>query len=402
MKNAFAVTPRRLPAAPALTTLLAAASLAGCTITSGDGLFSGDRVDYRRTATNTRSLEVPPDLTQLARESRYQPQGGVVSAAAAGASAAPGAAATAATAAVGTPTVALASVGSVRVEREGQQRWLVVPQPPEQLWPRVKEFWEQHGFTLTTANAQTGVMETNWSENRARLPKDAVRNTVGSLLGNVYDSGERDSYRTRIERGADGGSEIYVSHRGVAEVYISERHDSTTWRARPNDPQLEAEMLAQLMLTLAPQQDLAAAAAAVAAAPETPGRGRAAAAATMAGGPPPANAPTTMVVNEPFDRAWRRVGLALDRGGFTVEDRDRSSGLYYVRYVDPRNAGKEEPGWWARLFGDKSNPQQALRYRIALKTEAGSTTVSVQTSAGAPETGENARRIVALLTNELR
>ena len=111
---------------------------------------------------------------------------------------------------------------------------------------------------------------------------------------------------------------------------------------------------------------------------------------------------TSLVVNETFDRAWRRVGLALDRTGFTVEDRDRAAGLYYVRYVDPKNVGKEEPGWWARLWGDKSNPQEALRYRVLVKGDGAKTNVSMQNSAGAADTGDNAQRIMGLLANELR
>ena len=44
-----------------------------------------------------------------------------------------------------------------------------------------------------------------------------------------------------------------------------------------------------------------------------------------------------------FSQAWRRTGLAIDRAGFTVEDRDRSRGLFFVRYaVD--GAGDGEPG----------------------------------------------------------
>ena len=102
-------------------------------------------------------------------------------------------------------------------------------------------------------------------------------------------------------------------------------------------------------------------------------------------------------------QSWiSKVGLALDRTGFTVEDRDRAAGLYYVRYVDPKNAGKEEPSWWARLWGDKSNPQEALRYRVLVKGDGAKTNVSIQTSAGAAETGDNAQRIIGLLGNEIR
>jgi outer membrane protein assembly factor BamC len=373
---------------------LAASLLAGCT-TVGDGLFSGDKVDYRNSPVKTTPLEVPPDLSQLARESRYQAQGGVISAAAA----AGGASAPAAGAGVGgtlPASVALANLGALRVEREGQQRWLVVPMAPEQLWPQLKTFWSQGGFTLAEENASTGVMETNWAENRAKVGSDAVGGIFNRLLGRLIDTGERDRYRTRVERTATG-SEVYITHRGVAEVYTSDRRDNTTWQARPNDPQLEAEFLSRLMVQLG-QKDEPARAAVVAAAPASaPTAAPAAAARTAA-----ASQATSLVVSDTFDRAWRRVGLALDRTGFTVEDRDRAAGLYYVRYVDPRNAGKEEPGWWARLWGDKSNPQEALRYRVLVKGDGPKTNVSIQNSVGVAETGENAQRIIGLLSNELK
>jgi outer membrane protein assembly factor BamC len=206
----------------------------------------------------------------------------------------------------------------------------------------------------------------------------------------VYDTGERDQYRMRVERTA-AGSEIYIAHRGAEEVYVGERRENTTWRGRPSDPQLEAEMLSRLMVSLGakdePGRPLVAQ---IAAAPEQPARARAVAGAAA------------LEVDEPFDRAWRRVGLALDRGGFTVEDRDRNLGVYYVRYVDPKSAGKEEPGFWSRLMGDTTNPLAAVRYRIAVKGSGDKSTVSVLTSAGATEVGENGQRIATALVTELR
>ena len=378
MKSPFVTTPIR-KATLALSGAVALAALTtGCS--SLDAGLSGDTVDYRSTAAKSKPLEVPPDLSQLARESRYQPQGGVISASSAGAAPAP---ATAAAASV----VAVASEGGMRVERQGQQRWLVVPLTPEQLWPQLRSFWEQRGFNLVVDDAKSGLLETNWAENRAKLPSDVIRNTLGRLLGNAWDTGERDQFRTRVERTA-AGSEVYIAHRGVIEVYTSERRESTTWRSRPSDSQLEAEMISRLMVSLGVKD--APARALVAAAPEVPTRARAA-----AGG-------SAIEVDDPFDRAWRRVGLALDRGGFTVEDRDRALGVYYVRYVDPRSAGKEEPGFWARLTGDTTNPLAAVRYRISVKGNGDKSTVAVLTSAGAAEVGENGQKIAALLVNELR
>ncbi|MFY9514037.1 MAG: outer membrane protein assembly factor BamC [Rubrivivax sp.] len=369
---------KRSPAAhPARLLLLATAAL--CAACSSDGLLSGDKVDYKGSVAKAKPLDVPPDLSQLARDSRYQTQGGVVSAAAT-----PGAAANPAGA---TQTVAPNTRGDIRIERQGSTRWLVVPMAPEQLWPLLKAFWTERGFTIASENTEAGVMETDWAENRAKLPQDAIRSAIGRFLGGLFDSGERDLFRTRVERTATG-SEVYISHRGLEEVYTGERNDSTKWRARANDPQLEAEFLSRLMTKLGPADTVARAA--VVNAPDTPSRAR-----------PLPGTVAALEVDEPFDRAWRRVGLALDRSGFTVEDRDRAAGLYFVRYVDPKYAGKEEPGFWARLFGDDT-PRGPERYRISVKTAEGKSVVSVLAGSGDAASGDAGQRIVAQLVKELR
>jgi outer membrane protein assembly factor BamC len=149
-----------------------------------------------------------------------------------------------------------------------------------------------------------------------------------------------------------------------------------------------------------------------AASPACAASAAAATAATVSAVPAPAararvvaGKASTLQVDEGFDRAWRRVGLALDRSGFTVEDRDRKSGLYFVRYVDPKLAGQEEPNFFQKLFtfGKKSAAESTLsRYRIALKSEGEKTAVSVLDSQGAPESSEIGQRIVSVLLDELK
>jgi outer membrane protein assembly factor BamC len=379
------------PAARAARVLVAAAlsgTLAGCS--SIGEIFAGDTVDYRSGAPKGKALEVPPDLTQLSRDSRFQPQGGVVSAASttrpAGAPGTPAAGPQAGP----VPTVAVNRQGEIRVERQGDTRWLVVPQPPEKVWPQVRAFWQETGFTLSTENAEAGVMETDWAENRSKLPQDFIRSTIGRFIDKLYDSGERDRFRTRIERTPTGATEVFISHRGMEEVFTNERREITTWTPRASDPELEVKMLTALMVRLGTKEE--AARTAVADAPQQPARAR-----VVTG-----NAGASMEVDEPFDRAWRRVGLALDRSGFTVEDRDRVGGLYFVRYVDPKTAGQEEPGFFGRLFGGSSASAAPVRYRVAVTGNGERSTVSVLNSAGAPESGENGQRIVALLVNELK
>ncbi len=378
---------------PFLVLLSSMVALSGCGML--ESVVGSDKVDYRSNTSKAQPLEVPPDLTQLARDSRYQAQGGVVSASAAAGPATGAAGASAA------GVVAPSTLGAVRLERQGQQRWLVSQQTPEQIWPLLKVFFEQKGFTLAVDNPQAGLMETNWAENRAKLPNDLIRTSIGRVLGGLFDTGERDLYRVRVERsaGTGGGSEIYLTHRGAEEVYSSDRKDATQWRARPNDPQLEAEMLARLMVAVGNKEEPVLASAGATSAADATVKS-AAGAATPTGTTLPTA--TSLEVNDSFDRAWRRVGLALDRGGFTVEDRDRAAGLYYVRYVDPKSVGKDEPNFFTKLFSDAANPQAAVRYRILLKGTGDKTTLSVQDAKGAADVGDNAKQIVALLGKELR
>ena len=358
--------------------------LGGCS--SIDGLFGGSKVDYRTQAAKTAPLEVPPDLTQLAREGRFRATADTVSASGMQSRAA----------AVATTTqVAPNAVGDIRLERQGNQRWLSVPLPPEQVWPVVKAFWAERGFALEVENAQTGVLETAWTENRTKIPEDFIRRTIGRVFDALYSSGERDRYRTRLERTASG-TEVYISHRAMEEVYTSAQKDNTTWRAKPADPQAEAEILSALMVRLGTKEDVARVAMVKATTSTAPSRPAAAAVGAAA----PVGA-TSLVVEDDFDRAWRRVGLALDRSGFSVEDRDRAAGLFFVRYVDPALAGKEEPGFLSRWFG-KAEPAPVQRLRVQLKAEGGKTTVTVQNSQGAPETGAAARRIIGEVSAALR
>jgi outer membrane protein assembly factor BamC len=355
-----------------------------------DNFLQGDKVDYKSQSVKTSPLEVPPDLTQLQRDGRYAPASGSVSASTyqtGGATLNPAAAT-----AVG---VAPTTLGEMRVVREGNQRWLVVPMPAEQLWPQLRDFWNERGFSLVIDNAQAGVMETDWAENRAKIPQDIVRRTIGRVVDGLYDTGERDRFRTRVERNGNT-SEVYISHRGMVEDYVGERRDgSTAWGPRPSDPGLEAEFLTRLMVKLGSKEIAAREVVAKAAsAPATaPARARA-----VSGQP-------ALQVDEGFDRAWRRVGLALDRSGFTVEDRDRAGGLYFVRYVDPKNAATAaEQGFFSKLFtfGKSDNTGAPVRYRIAVKGEGEKTNVTVQNSQGSPESSDVGQRIVALLVDDLK
>jgi outer membrane protein assembly factor BamC len=353
--------------------LAAALALAGCSV------LEPDRIDYK-SATRSSTLDVPPDLTALSKDSRFNVPGTAVTASAfnTGQSQA------------GVP-VAANALSDVRIERSGNQRWLVVARPADQLWGPVRDFWQDNGFLLNLDRQDIGVMETDWAENRAKLPQDFIRNSIGKVLESLYDTGERDKFRTRLERNGNS-TEIYISHRGMVEKLVggstAANPDRTLWEPRGADPELEAEMLRRMMIKLGVSQEQSK--------------------ALVAGGAvkvssrvATANGAPVVIVDDGFDRAWRRVGLSLDRTGFTVEDRDRAQGVYFVRYVEPKLDNKE-PGFFSKLFGSSGNDAAPLKLRIAVRSQGESTTVSVLNATGAPESTTNAQRIVKVLADDLR
>jgi outer membrane protein assembly factor BamC len=364
-------------------------SLGGCQTVSS--VFDGQRGDYRNTG-RLPPLEVPPDLARPNADTRFNvPEvgGGAASATFSEfdkqrkGKPAPGA------------TGVLPQVEKTRIERSGTERWLVVPGTPEKVWPLVREFWLESGFLLAVETPETGVLETDWSENRPRVSEGGIRGLFDRLVSTVRTSGTRDRFRTRLERGPDGSTEIYVSHRGLEEVQVGVNSPEFRWQQRPSDTDLEAEMLRRIMVRFGTPEGVAKDSLARSQAP-APARAQ----ITKA-----ADGTSSLTVADDFDRAWRRVGLALDRIGFTVEDRDRSKGLYFVRYADT-DAAPQKEGYLSRLAfwrGDTVAPRKAEQFRILVgDVDGASTRVQVFNREGAPDRSETAQRILTVLLEQLR
>jgi outer membrane protein assembly factor BamC len=346
-------------------------------VLGGCGITETGKIDYK-SGQKTTPLVIPPDLTQLSKETRYAVVNGSVSAS--NAQAAPD---------VSQSAIELGTAGSsgIRMERQGNQRWLVIKQPTDAIWNTLRKFWVDTGFVLATDNKPLGIMETEWAENRAKIPMDGLRKLFGGMIDSIYSTSERDKFRTRIEVNAQGETEVYVSHRGVIEVYTEERSGQTIWQPRPTDPELETEFLRRIMLSLGSTEPQAKAAVEAA----TP-----AALSTLV----TQDGMQVLSISENFDRAWRRVGLALDRSGFTVEDRDRSKGIYQVRYV-PVPDPKDEPGFFKKLFTSKKEtlPQ---KFQVLVQSAKDGAWVSVRDVGGAPDQTDSATGILKVLLQETR
>jgi outer membrane protein assembly factor BamC len=365
--------------------------LAGCT----GSLLEPKRIEYKTAGSSSvPPLEIPPDLTSPTRDDRYA----VPDVAGKGsATYSQYAAERSPQARAQQKSEVLPEVDQGRIERSGTQRWLVAAGTPDKLWGTVKEFWQETGFLIKLDLPDAGVMETDWAENRAKIPQDFIRNVLGKVIDSVYSTAERDKFRTRMEPGSTPGTtDIFISHRGMYEIFVSEGKDQTKWQPRPADPELEAEMLRRLMIHLGSEEKRASAA--LKAAQEKPfERARLTRGADGAG---------ALEVEESFDRAWRRVGLALDRVAFTVEDRDRGRGLYFVRYVDPETDNeKKEEGFLSKLnpFKGSSAAKPQTQYRILVRaTSSTRSTVQVVLSEGSVDQSETAKKILNLLYDQLK
>ena len=349
-------------------------------------LMSGDdSIDYK-SVVRTDPLSIPPDLTQAASDPRYR---------------APASGSTTFSqyqqgqlAIKGTPSTSQSAVlptrSDMRVMRDGELRWLSVDMTPDKVFSTTADFWVENGFTLEVTDPKAGLLITNWSENRAKIPESWLRQMLGSVLEGVWDSGTRDKFRTRIER-AGTRTEVYVSHKHMEEINRTTNSEvDVRWANGKEDPGLNAAMLARLMVFMGDDIDGA--------------RAKMAQALPGAQDPKvsmPEGDKTTLMIAESFDRAWRRVGVALDSGGFTVDDRDRSAGDFYVRYVDTDTGEKrEDPGFFGRLFGAK-DPSKAPTYRLHLVEQGGQTQITVLDAQGARDTSPTAQRLLNVLGGKL-
>jgi outer membrane protein assembly factor BamC len=368
-----------------------AAVLAACAVFALTGCESltgplSKKIDYKSVA-SAPSLEIPPDLTTPQYDDRYN------------VATASGIAARDATRPKSGGDIAPNANADARIARAGNERWLVARVTPEQAWNTTRQFWIENGFSLAIEQPQYGVMETDWAENRAELPPDFLRQSMGKIADVFYTTYKRDKFRSRIERGTEPGTvEIYISQRRMEQVPTTKIDNVSpaafAWAVMPPNPGIEVEFLTRLMVKFGTADLQAVQMVQTALAPTAPEKARIDKA-------PDGSA--RLYVDDSFDRVWRRVGLALDRVGFTVVDRDRSKGLYFVRYSDPDSTVKDT-GWLSKMmFWKKDEAEKPENYRIFVaETQQPPALVTVQDPNGAPDKSQNGEKILALLKDQLK
>ena len=379
-----------------LIPILAVFALSACGSYNVDDVLPDKSVEYKRETQAERNLEIPPDLTSDRINDRMSVPdnfGGV---------------STSYSEYItdrqlrgvdGPRRVADGSVlpelNDLEIRRDGDLRWLWINAPVEEVWQRITDFWQDNGILLVEQDPTVGIMRTSWLENRAEIKRDIVTNAVRRVFDALYEVGTRDQYRIRLERAPNDATELYLTHFGMEEQVVAEaggKVTNTIWQPRERDPQLEAEMLRRIMVFLGAADERARA--------QLAARGQSDVARSQlintARG-------VELRIDDRFSRAWRLVGLALDRVGFAVEDRDRSAGIYYVRYNDPSREDADK-GWLSGLafWSDDDDIDKVNRYQVRIGAGTNGTVVRVANEQGERDNSPTALRILTLLQEQVR
>lgn len=376
---------------------LTSLALVGCGSVNVDDVLPDKSVEYKRERQAERNLEVPPDLTtdRINDRMRVPDNFGGVSTSysqyetdrrlrgADGRRLGP------------TDGSVLPQVQDIEVRREGDERWLVVNSPAEDVWQSIVDFWQDNGILMAEQDPTVGIMRTTWLENRAEISRDFITDTIRKAFDGLYETGTRDQYRVRLERAEGGRTEVYLTHYGMEEVEAAGSGgtaDRTLWVPRDRDPGLEAEMLRRMMVFMGAADERARA--------QLASRGQRQQARSQLVN---TRDGTALLIDDSFSRAWRLVGLALDRVGFAVEDRDRSQGIYYVRYNDPTQEDADR-SWFSKLafWSDDKDVDKVNRYQVKVGTREDQTVVLVTDDKGQRQSTPTAIRILTLLQEQIR
>jgi outer membrane protein assembly factor BamC len=366
--------------------------LAGCGTSAIDDILPDQTIAYKKQREAAENLEVPPDLSSAQFNDALDVP------AAGSATFSEYAGERSKRREVATSGNVLPAVKDVQMRHEGDSRWLEVDAPAETVWPRVVAFWREQGILLVEQNPSVGVMKTDWLENRAEIRQGFLTRMMMKVAEGLHATSTRDQYRLRLERGSKPGTtDIYLTHTAMHERILSNtvgEGSNAVWEPAPSDPQKEAEMLRRLMVYLGVTEQRAATTAAA---------GGAEAARPTTVRLVPDGAGSALVISEEFRRAWRQTGVALDRIGFAVEDRDMSAGVYYVRYDPGSEGAQKKAGFFSKLaFWRGKDIDPVKKYQVKLVGSGEETRVTVLNTAGQRDDTPAGRKILALLQEQIR
>ena len=366
--------------------------VAACGSIDTEKLVPDKAVEYKREKQASKNLEVPPDLTSTRMSDLMSVSDNLAGVATNYSEYITDRKLRGVEGGRRSAGVVLPEHPKAREMRDGDARWLVIEGPADAVWDKLLAFWEDQGILLEEQDPELGIMSTTWLENRANISRDFVTEFVRKAFDGLYETSLRDQYRVRLEKAGDNQTEIYLTHYGMQEKLVTDARgdtENTVWEPRPRDPNLEVVMLRRIEVFLGAAEE----------------RERVAVKAHR-------HKPQSqlvqgrdgvkLIIGDRFARAWRLVGLALDRVGFAVEDRNRSAGIYYVRYNDPA-AEQESKGFFYSLkFWSDDKSGRDIEYRVQLREQGSTTEVVVFDARDQRDTTPTAKRILNLLQEQIR
>ncbi len=348
------------------------------------------KLDYQTQTRKIVKLEVPPDLTNPDQGNLYQVPAGSGAVRASDLSRRTSATQQAANSEV------LKSVKGVRLERDGNQRWVEVQgKSPAEIWPLLKAFWQENGFDIKSEEPGIGQMETEWAENRAKIPQDGLRRLLDKVgLGGIYSTSERDKFIIRIEQSKNGTTDVFFAHKGMKEVYADKNKDTTTWQPAANDPNLEAAFLARFMQYMGVDQQQAENALSQSVAKRSGNE-----LARIDG--------NTLLVSGDYGRNWRRTALALDRIGLNVLGQNIERHAFLVQQApnESEAVSTKKPGLFGRIFGKGKKVEKPAAYPeiiVFVEPVNGGSRIRLLNKDGSAYNGSAASTLLSHLHTELR
>jgi outer membrane protein assembly factor BamC len=247
----------------------------------------------------------------------------------------------------------------VRIQRLGDRRWLVIPEPPTVVWPKVRQFLAENGIDLEWEAPSQGRLDTRWLEVRNQAYRDVVRQVIRDGKESAQLTGGEDRLRLRVEPGLrERASEVHIRYEntgfatpgpsGLVDLRETPSHISQVEHDALNE--LGAYIAARVTETTVSMVALDI------------GAGVKSYLDIDANGDPLLR----LVLD--YERAWATVGQSLSRADIDVIDSDERAGIFTISVPQDLNVEAGEPGLIRRMFsfgrGDNMRDLQ-------LKLEAG-------------------------------
>lgn len=226
----------------------------------------------------------------------------------------------------------------LKAYKSDNEYWIVLDGAPDQVWGRVRRFWEVNGIALESEVPFRGLMETSWLK----------RNNEGYI--------SRDKFQVIVEYGLQKGvSEVHIKHLGYDYETPEIPAQELDWNQAETGDKLALAMTQELSSFLIQTETDAAPASLLA--QKFIGQPKSSLSVNSSG-------EWIIDMNLSYGRAWNAMGKAIDAAGFELKDKNRDSGLYYLA-VTTGEKEAEKGGFFSFLsFGGDETTSHNVTIKV--------------------------------------